>query len=162
MTVPSRDERNTISDEYRNDANDELVDRLRIEKRGDDVTATHQPDILARCDVDDDFSRGRHDDPFLRYAIRRLNASLYPLCEPRYRLADATGHRQPRSWITMQRLLVSLALLASVSISVAAHAQEPRVLVFSKTAGYRHSSIASGIAAIKKLGQENGFAVDAT
>ncbi len=31
MTVPSRDERNTISDEYRNDANDELVDRLRIE-----------------------------------------------------------------------------------------------------------------------------------
>ncbi len=62
----------------------------------------------------------------------------------------------------MQRLLVSLALLASVSISVAAHAQEPRVLVFSKTAGYRHSSIANGIAAIKKLGQENGFAVDAT
>ena len=62
----------------------------------------------------------------------------------------------------MHRLLVSLALLASVSIPVAAHAQEPRVLVFSKTAGYRHSSIANGIAAIKKLGQENGFAVDAT
>ena len=62
----------------------------------------------------------------------------------------------------MQRLLVSLALLASVSIPVAAHAQEPRVLVFSKTAGYRHSSIPNGIAAIRKLGQANGFAVDAT
>src|SRR5205809_599134 len=68
-------------------------------------------------------------------------------------------------WLTtmaMQRLLVSLALLASVSIPVAAHAQEPRILVFSKTAGYRHSSIPNGIAAIRKLGQENGFAVDAT
>src|ERR1700756_4641766 len=62
----------------------------------------------------------------------------------------------------MHRLLVSLALLASVSIPIAAHAQQPRVLVFSKTAGYRHSSIANGIAAIRKLGQENGFAVDAT
>src|SRR5881628_1596851 len=62
----------------------------------------------------------------------------------------------------MQRLLVSLALLASVSISIAAHAQEPRVLVFSKTAGYRHSSIPNGIAAVRKIGQENGFAVDAT
>jgi len=60
----------------------------------------------------------------------------------------------------MLRHIASLALL--VSITVAAHAQQPRVLVFSKTAGYRHSSIANGIAAIQKLGQENGFAVDAT
>jgi cytochrome c len=62
----------------------------------------------------------------------------------------------------MHRLVASLALLASLSIPVAAHAQEPRVLVFSKTAGFRHSSIPNGIAAIRKLGQENGFAVDAT
>jgi cytochrome c len=64
--------------------------------------------------------------------------------------------------MAMQRLLVSLALLASVSIPLAARAQEPRVLVYSKTAGYRHSSIPNGIAAVRKLGQENGFAVDAT
>src|SRR2546423_15158143 len=62
----------------------------------------------------------------------------------------------------MQRLVVLLALLASVSIPIAAHAQDARVLVFSKTAGFRHSSIPNGIAAIQKLGQENGFAVDAT
>jgi len=37
-----------------------------------------------------------------------------------------------------------------------------RVLVFSKTAGYRHSSIANGKAAIEKLGKENGFEVDIT
>lgn len=36
------------------------------------------------------------------------------------------------------------------------------VLVFSKTAGYRHESIPAGIAAVQKLGQENNFAVSAT
>ena len=57
----------------------------------------------------------------------------------------------------------SLALaLASLCVPVAARTQQPRVLVFSKTAGFRHSSIGVGIAAVKKLGQENGFDVDAT
>ena len=37
-----------------------------------------------------------------------------------------------------------------------------RILVFSKTAGYRHDSIPDGIAAIKQLGADNGFAVDAS
>lgn len=38
----------------------------------------------------------------------------------------------------------------------------PRVLVFSRTAGFVHSSIPTGIAAIQKLGAENGFDVDTT
>lgn len=38
----------------------------------------------------------------------------------------------------------------------------PRVLVFAKTAGFHHESIAVGIPAIQKLGQENGFDVDST
>src|SRR4051812_4686533 len=37
-----------------------------------------------------------------------------------------------------------------------------RALVFSKTTGFRHDSIPDGIAAIEKLGAQNGFAVDAT
>lgn len=37
-----------------------------------------------------------------------------------------------------------------------------KVLVFCKTAGYHHNSIPAGIAAIKKLGEENKFAVDTT
>ncbi|MGW5177888.1 ThuA domain-containing protein [Streptomyces sp. NPDC004082] len=37
-----------------------------------------------------------------------------------------------------------------------------RVLVFSKTAGFRHDSIPEGVAAVRELGAENGFAVDAT
>jgi PKD repeat protein len=36
-----------------------------------------------------------------------------------------------------------------------------KVLVFSKTAAFRHSNIDEGITALKKLGADNGFAVDA-
>jgi type 1 glutamine amidotransferase len=36
------------------------------------------------------------------------------------------------------------------------------VLVFSKTAGFRHGSIPDGIAAVEQLGAENGFTVTAT
>ena len=36
------------------------------------------------------------------------------------------------------------------------------MLVFTKTTGYRHASIPNGIAAVIKLGQENGFDVDTT
>ncbi len=36
------------------------------------------------------------------------------------------------------------------------------MLVFSKTAGYRHESIPAGIEMIKQLGLENGFWVDNT
>ena len=38
----------------------------------------------------------------------------------------------------------------------------PRVLVFSRTLGYRHDSIPDGVAAIEALGRQHGFAVDAT
>ena len=58
--------------------------------------------------------------------------------------------------------LASFALLAALALPVAATSQQPSVLVFSKTAGFRHSSIGVGLAAIRKLGQENGFSVDAT
>ena len=37
-----------------------------------------------------------------------------------------------------------------------------KVLVFSKTRGYRHNSIPEGISAIQQLGIENGFTVTAT
>jgi len=62
----------------------------------------------------------------------------------------------------MHRLVPLALLLALVCVPIAAGSQESRVLVFSKTAGFRHSSIGVGLAAIRKLGQENGFSVDAT
>lgn len=38
----------------------------------------------------------------------------------------------------------------------------PKILVFSKTAGFYHHSIPDGVAALQKLGAENGFEVDTT
>ncbi len=57
--------------------------------------------------------------------------------------------------------LLLLSSLAFISIN-ASFKKKPVVLVFSKTNGFRHASIPAGIAAIKKLGAENGFDVDAT
>jgi type 1 glutamine amidotransferase len=36
------------------------------------------------------------------------------------------------------------------------------ILVFSKTAGFRHDSIEAGITAIRQLGSSRGFSVDAS
>lgn len=52
-------------------------------------------------------------------------------------------------------LLLPLSLLFSQE-------QQPRVLVFNKTTGYRHSAIEVGTQAIQKLGQQNHFFVDTT
>jgi type 1 glutamine amidotransferase len=62
-------------------------------------------------------------------------------------------------------LLVAFAVFGpSLGRSAGAQPVKPAfsVLVFSKTAGYRHDSIPQGIAAIKALGGEHGFAVDST
>ena len=62
----------------------------------------------------------------------------------------------------MHRIVRLVFVIASLFIPLTAQSQQPRILVFSKTAGFRHSSIPNGIAAIRKLGQENGFTVDTT
>ncbi|WP_182905710.1 ThuA domain-containing protein [Microbispora sp. H13382] len=72
--------------------------------------------------------------------------------------------------MSRKRLLALAALSAIVApafagtSALAAPADDSafRVLVFSKTAAFRHDSIPAGVAAIQKLGEENGFAVDAT
>jgi type 1 glutamine amidotransferase len=56
-----------------------------------------------------------------------------------------------------------LAIGVASLIPLAAQTQTPStLLVFSKTAGFRHDSIEAGIAAIRQLGRQHGFAVDAT
>ncbi|SEW23730.1 ThuA domain-containing protein [Chitinophaga arvensicola] len=66
----------------------------------------------------------------------------------------------------MKRTLRIFLLLALVVVGLAACKKsrpgKPKILVFSKTSGFRHSSIPNGIKAIQKLGQENGFDVDTT
>ncbi|MBU3820727.1 ThuA domain-containing protein [Flavobacteriaceae bacterium XHP0103] len=53
-------------------------------------------------------------------------------------------------------LILAIAVFATVS-----HAQE-EVLVFTKTAGYRHESIETGVQALKELGEDNNFQVTQT
>ena len=58
--------------------------------------------------------------------------------------------------------LLGLLVLAILLITNTVSAQKKRVLVFSKTAGFKHSSIGVGVAAVQKLGAENKFEVDTT
>jgi type 1 glutamine amidotransferase len=53
---------------------------------------------------------------------------------------------------------------AVVPASAQSSASEPAfaVLVFSRTAGYRHESIEAGIGALRRLGEQHGFRVEAT
>lgn len=61
------------------------------------------------------------------------------------------------------KALFCLLIAVPFLLGVANASQElGRVLVFSKTAGYRHSAIEVGIEAIQKLAAENKFAVDTT
>lgn len=60
-------------------------------------------------------------------------------------------------------LLLVLVTIACFAISCSKKRNgKPRVLVFTKTAAFVHASIPKGVAAVQKLGTENGFDVDTT
>lgn len=59
----------------------------------------------------------------------------------------------------MNKILLALACFVLI---VSCKQEEPRVLVFSKTKGFRHQSIKAGKDALIKLGAEKGFGVDTT
>src|ERR1700676_5064392 len=58
--------------------------------------------------------------------------------------------------------IVILPVILLTFIAARSSEKKPAVLIFSKTNGYHHACIPVGIEAIKKLGEENGFAVDTT
>ncbi|MEU7749957.1 ThuA domain-containing protein [Nonomuraea sp. NPDC049158] len=58
--------------------------------------------------------------------------------------------------------VVAITAAATVIPAIPAQAAAFKVLVFSKTAGFRHDSIPNGIQAIRDLGAAGDFAVDAT
>lgn len=64
------------------------------------------------------------------------------------------------------RFLYVLLVVAAAGLFMAPSCNKrfgkPRVLVFTKTAGFVHSSIETGKAAVQKLGAENNFDVDTT
>jgi type 1 glutamine amidotransferase len=64
--------------------------------------------------------------------------------------------------VTRRLALIVVALLAAAYAAGAAEAANPRVLVFTKTEGYRHDSIPAAIQAVRDLGAKNAFDVTAT
>ena len=74
----------------------------------------------------------------------------------------------------MRRTAAALLALAALAVTqpacasgdgglgAAVTASRFRVLVFSRTTGYRHASIPAGVAAIRRLGRARGFGVDHT
>ncbi|WP_281540494.1 ThuA domain-containing protein [Maribacter aestuarii] len=64
----------------------------------------------------------------------------------------------------MKKVLPILILLFTLVLASCSNERDgkPKILVFSKTMGFKHASIPTGIATIQKLGSENGFAVDTT
>src|SRR2546423_6074359 len=69
-------------------------------------------------------------------------------------------HLFSRSTAFIIAVIASLQLCSPEKL----HGQTPsyKVLVFSATAGFRHASIPDGILAIRALGSNNNFSVDAT
>ncbi|GAA3422725.1 ThuA domain-containing protein [Streptosporangium vulgare] len=60
--------------------------------------------------------------------------------------------------------VVTALFVVMIGLGAPAMAADPayKVLVFSKTAGFRHDAIPAGITALRGLATENGFTVDAT
>src|SRR5579872_2784923 len=74
-------------------------------------------------------------------------------------------HMRPffsRSMAVLAFVTASLLLTSATTRSWPEIFTKPKVLIFCKTNGYHHASIAAGTVAIKKLGEENGFDVDVT
>ena len=84
------------------------------------------------------------------------------------RLSEQSSRQFPRQRSRIARLVVCLAVAMYLLSSVAAQtASKPRVLVYTRNytpdgKGYVHDNIASSVAAIRKMGDEAGFIVDAS
>ena len=64
----------------------------------------------------------------------------------------------------MKKVYLVTAMLCAMVICSCGNKRggKPKILVFSKTMGFKHASIPAGMAAIQMLGNENGFEVDTT
>ena len=62
----------------------------------------------------------------------------------------------------VQPLVILCFLVLALSSCSNKRSSTPKLLIFSKTAGYHHESIPTGIKAIQALGAKNGFEVDTT
>lgn len=65
--------------------------------------------------------------------------------------------------LRISRMLVLFVVILTVAgVSCTSTKTTPRILVFTKTAGFRHDAIPAGIEAFQKIGKEHGILVDTT
>lgn len=63
----------------------------------------------------------------------------------------------------MKKLLLFCSIfLIAASTVISSNTKDSKVLVFTKTAGFKHETIPDGVQAFKKLGKKHGFTVDTT
>ena len=81
-------------------------------------------------------------------------------------MASAAGRAAARALLAAVSVLALTACGAAVARAPAGAPSRPapafRLLLFSRTLGFRHDSIPDGIAAVEALGRAHGFAVDVT
>ena len=77
-------------------------------------------------------------------------------------LTGKSKHMKFHSLPAKRLLVFTVTILTAVFSFSALSAQTPRVLVFSKTEGFRHASIEAGKAALSKMAAEKGFTADFT
>ncbi len=65
-------------------------------------------------------------------------------------------------WLLVASITPGVAQTKPAAGAAATPVSLNRILIFSKTKGYRHGSIPAGIRLLTQLGRENGFAVDTT
>jgi type 1 glutamine amidotransferase len=58
--------------------------------------------------------------------------------------------------------LTFATLLVGAAVAAAPQGSHPRILVFTKTTGFRHASIPVGLRAVRELARRNGIGVDTT
>ncbi len=87
--------------------------------------------------------------------------NIEQLCQCSFLCLDVNNFK---SLIMNRKILFSSAVAVALAFILFSFSKKetPRVLVFSKTAGYRHGSIAAGKLAIQKMGMKENFKVDTT
>ncbi|GAA3357615.1 hypothetical protein GCM10017744_028910 [Streptomyces antimycoticus] len=100
--------------------------------------------------------------PRRRFPLPRASRAFGTTRTARATRTTGTTRATGRIAVVAAALLLAAVALPAASATPSPAAEDDRVLVFSKTAGFRHDSIPDGIAAIQDLGAQGGFAVDAT
>lgn len=108
--------------------------------------------------------------PFLykgpKHVIWREITTLLPITMKRKPIIPAIAPlaKAQNQGLRQSNYLIVIITLLTIFLSIGheAYAKKKKVLVFCKTAGFHHSSIKQGIAAIQQLGKENNFDVDST